>query len=424
MFDDLPSHVIQRLHAIQNRRTVVSGVLGLGFAALPLAADGKKRKKKRKKGRGLPQTCQNGMALCGEICLDTRQDPANCGACGSVCESGSLCCAGACHDPAQSEQHCGACGQACGAWQSCCDGACTDRWTQQMALGARLPYGVWASPDGETVWTTELWDGRVIVYRKGSRDWERQSTFGSTGNAADQLHYPEGLCASPDGTKVWVADTLNHRVSIWARDGAGWAPETTFGSLGEGPEHFSQPEDVVVSADGKTAWVADSFNGRIAVWRESAGVWTPLTQFGSAGNGPGQLNSPSGLAVSEDEKTVWVADWGNHRISIWTFESGEWQPSERFGSQGSRPNELFQPTAIAVSANGKRAWVSDSGNSRVLIWERRADGWEPQPMVDPNAARLLRQPRDVAVTTDGKTAWVADPDQQVLFGWLETGCAP
>jgi subtilase family serine protease len=40
--------------------------------------------------------CVGGTTKCGTVCVDTKKDPANCGACGTVCPSGQVCTASVC----------------------------------------------------------------------------------------------------------------------------------------------------------------------------------------------------------------------------------------------------------------------------------------------------------------------------------------
>ena len=48
-------------------------------------------------------------------------------------------------------------------------------------------------------------------------------------------------------------------------------------------------------------------------------AWSFTAQFGSAGTSDGNLNWPAGVTVSADGRTAWVADRVNKRISIWTY---------------------------------------------------------------------------------------------------------
>ena len=90
-------------------------------------------------GENTPLNCSEGLMLCGGACADTRDDPRNCGACGTVCGDGEICrdgvctfscpsgqvaCGDGCYNLSASPNHCGACGNACDAGQVCSEGAC------------------------------------------------------------------------------------------------------------------------------------------------------------------------------------------------------------------------------------------------------------------------------------------------------------
>lgn len=88
---------------------------------------------------GAAAACASGTVLCGDACIDTRYDHANCGACGVVCSSEELCsdgqcgvtclggssqCGNACVDTLHDPYHCGACGAVCAPDEVCSVGQC------------------------------------------------------------------------------------------------------------------------------------------------------------------------------------------------------------------------------------------------------------------------------------------------------------
>ena len=52
---------------------------------------------------------------------------------------------------------------------------------------------------------------------------------------------------TPDALTALIADTDNHRISVWTRTGANstdWSNQTTFGSFGSGPSNFDTLYDL------------------------------------------------------------------------------------------------------------------------------------------------------------------------------------
>ncbi len=84
-------------------------------------------------------TCATPLASCSGACVDTKNDPANCGACGKACADGEACVNGACGlacvggttkcgqtcvDTDLDNGNCGACGKTCAAGLVCSGGTC------------------------------------------------------------------------------------------------------------------------------------------------------------------------------------------------------------------------------------------------------------------------------------------------------------
>lgn len=116
----------------RSRRVFGSGLLAFGIGGgLALGrvsqSDSRKRKKKGKKKKSKPPTgCATGTVLCGETCVATASDPANCGRCGVRCGPDQACCSGQCRNLMADEQHCSACGAECPTGKTCCGGMCRD----------------------------------------------------------------------------------------------------------------------------------------------------------------------------------------------------------------------------------------------------------------------------------------------------------
>ena len=88
--------------------------------------------------------CDSGFELCGDACVDTDTDPANCGECGNVCPGGGECNAGICECPAGQKNCNGTCID-----QAACCGVCVQLTWDTPA--SDLDSHAWA-PDGTEVW--------------------------------------------------------------------------------------------------------------------------------------------------------------------------------------------------------------------------------------------------------------------------------
>ncbi|MFT4038867.1 MAG: NHL repeat-containing protein [Thermomicrobiales bacterium] len=195
-------------------------------------------------------------------------------------------------------------------------------------LQFNYPADVCLTPDGRTAIIADRNNHRISVWTRASATssvWQHQYVFGSAGSAPTQLQAPYGVAVTADGLLVAIADSNNHRVSIWTRISAtaAFTHQTTFGGggFGDAPNQFKTPAKIALSSDALTAYVADSYNNRVSIWtRPAAGsiVWTPLTTAGSGpGSGAANLNNPLGVAMAAETQTLLVADSANNRISVW-----------------------------------------------------------------------------------------------------------
>jgi sugar lactone lactonase YvrE len=98
-----------------------------------------------------------------------------------------------------------------------------------------------------------------------------------------------------------------------------------------------------------------------------------LGQFGSEGNGPGQIHLPSGITVDRDGN-MYVSDSDNWRMIKFAADGTPVDqyppcggPGECSVLDGTDPGQFFDHNGVTVDGQGN-LYVADSGNDRV---ERR-----------------------------------------------------
>jgi sugar lactone lactonase YvrE len=251
---------------------------------------------------------------------------------------------------------------------------------------------------------------RVVVYDVSGERPRKCVAFGEPGQKPGQLASPHGAAMSARGD-LFVADTLNHRVQAFDLSATleGWPGHLVraWGGLGSGPGEFEAPLAGLAlpppEALQKRVFVADSHSHRVQAF-DLDGAPTGLV-IGGRGSGPGQLDTPAGLAFDPSGTRLYVAESGNHRVSAFAADTGAFLFT--FGA-----DTLRAPAGIAADARGDLL-VTDLGT-------RLVHRFRPEPAAAPTGARPVAtwgrygtadgewtSPQSIAVDAKGRV-YVAD----------------
>ncbi len=242
------------------------------------------------------------------------------------------------------------------------------------------PHDVKLSPDGKWLFVSDVGDDRVVIL-----DAESLDLVGHFG--ADHQDGTHDVDFDDQG-RLLVADTHNHRVTIYQLDGA---TGTLVGELSEGirkPEGvlagpggrvyatgagtdnlvvyingeavretggLSSPHDVEFAPDGDL-WIADAANDRLVRMTPELEIKTILK------GAPYDFSGPRYLDVAPDGTLV-VADKYTHSIKI-IAEDGTPLGVIGDGSSGEGPGTFKTPEGVELGDGV--VWIADSGNDRIV----------------------------------------------------------
>ena len=275
---------------------------------------------------------------------------------------------------------------------------------------SRWPFGV-AVDSQNNVYVSDEWTNTISVFH-GNGTFIR--SWGKTGSGDGELLRPAGL-ACDRNDNVIVVDSGNNRLQVFTSDGKFLA---RYGTAGSGDGAFNQPWGITLDTAGNI-YVADWKNHRIQKLSPDGAFLMKIGEYGTIPAAPdafavtylgphisttppaeypraGLLNHPTDVAVDSDGD-IYIADWGNHRISIFdaygrplTNLMGDAQVMSKWGQQSIDANPDMMkalrrvrnlepqwrfcfPTAVDFNPKTDEIIVADSQRNRLQIYRKVRD---------------------------------------------------
>ena len=187
------------------------------------------------------------------------------------------------------------------------------------------------------------------VYTFDSQDQVVKS-FGTHGNGNGQFIFPTGV-AFDDENHLYVVDNHNHRVQKFNIRGEYMLK---FGSCGSNNGQLQYP--VGITVHNKRVYVADQGNHCISVFQCDGNFSQTI--------GQSELNRPHDVAVTNNQ--LLVANYNDHCITIFTLDGNY---ISKFGKHGTGRGDLSSPTSLTIDMYGSII-VTERGNNRLSVFNK------------------------------------------------------
>jgi DNA-binding beta-propeller fold protein YncE len=209
------------------------------------------------------------------------------------------------------------------------------------------PSGIAIAADAVYVTDAEL--GAVFVL---SPQGEPQRAIGK-----GKLTRPTGIARDAATGRLFVADTYAHDVKVFDAQGALLA---THGARGNGDGQFNYPSHLALN-NGEL-YVTDTMNSRIQVLRATDGAYQ--RQFGARGLTLGNLVRPKGVSV-DGEGNVYVIESYFDSLLVFSPRGEFLMP---IGGTGKATGRFYLPSGVWVDGKN-RVHIADMFNGRVVLFQ-------------------------------------------------------
>ncbi|HRH23488.1 MAG TPA: hypothetical protein PK295_02580, partial [Candidatus Magasanikbacteria bacterium] len=218
-------------------------------------------------------------------------------------------------------------------------------------LGFERPNDVTIDPVNHRLFVADLLNNRVLIYNLDSNnellDYEAdyvlgQSDFNGSAEANTQsgMYSPTSVEYDPINSRLYVAQSGNHRVTVY---------------------------------DFSTTTIS---NGKPALYVLGQTTFTGS----SSANTQSGMNTPTGLSYDPINSRLYVAQSGNHRVTVYDFSTTTisngkpalyvlGQTTFTGGSNATTQSGMWSPYGLGYDTRTNRLFVSQEGNHRVTVYD-------------------------------------------------------
>ncbi len=185
--------------------------------------------------------------------------------------------------------------------------------------------------------------------------------------------YPQGICSSPDGKRVYVANALDNTVSV-----VNTTDNTVLATIPVSVEPFG----MCVSKDGNTLYVANLVQSTISV------INTATNKITSTLKCP----NPYGISLNPDGTKIYVPNKNDSTVNVFNTSTNSLINTLKVG---------INPYSVGFTPDGNKAYVTNFGSNNVTVLDAKSDTFITTIPVG-------NGPFGICVTPDGKKAYVSN----------------
>jgi len=164
-----------------------------------------------------------------------------------------------------------------------------------------------------------------------------------------------------------------------------------FSRAGDAPGQLIWPVGIALDRQ-ENVYITDEWLNRISIFDRDGNF---LRHWGSTGSDPGAFNGPSGIAIDQQD-ALYIVDSRNHRVQKCT-QAGELLTT--WGSLGDAAGQFNAPWGITLDPEGN-VYIADHENHRVQKFTPEGEFVSQFGSYGDGKGQLNR-PADVAVDPDG-----------------------
>jgi YVTN family beta-propeller protein len=219
-----------------------------------------------------------------------------------------------------------------------------------------------------------------------------------------------GVAYSRDGSHAYVSgggENVVHTLSVGSDGTLTATGDVKLGTVAPDGSQNPYPTGLSVSPDGKTVYMANTQANTIVLIDAASQTVTGTVAVGT---------SPYTTITSTSTKYVWVSNWGSASLSVVDPVSNQVVATVPVGNH---------PSAMTATPNGM-LYVSDSNSDAVSIVNMQTMSEVSRVSVVPLPnAPLSSSPQGLAVSPDGKRLYVADAGDNdiAVFALRSSGTA-